>query len=167
MSAQETNCYPRRRFLAYAALGGAMMSVRHGCLAAAPNPALAFESGRDFTAWQKALRLRLGEILSVRTAEAPLDSVVERDSDHEHYSMDRVRFTAEPGEHVSGYLLRPKRATTPLPVMICLQGHSPGVHISIGRAQSAADRAAIAGGRDIALQAVKQGWAALAIEQRG
>jgi dienelactone hydrolase len=161
-----TGC-SRRRFLGYAALVAAIVTVRRGYSAAVPTPALPFASGGDFTAWQRALRLRLGEILSLRTAEVPLDPVLERDSDHEQYTMDRVRFTAEPGEHVSGYLLRPKRVRTPPPVMICLQGHSPGVHISIGRPQNAADRAAIAGGRDIALQAVNQGWAALAIEQRG
>ena len=167
MNKWETASYSRRRFLGYAALGAAFVTARRAYCAATPTGALAFASGRDFTPWQTALRQRLGEILSLGVAEGPLDSVIERDSDHEDYTMNRVRFTAEPGEHVSGYLLRPKRVTTPLPVMICLQGHSPGVHISIGRAQNAADRAAIGGGRDIALQAVKNGWAALAIEQRG
>ena len=75
--------------------------------------------------------------------------------------MARIRFTAEPGEDVPGWLLKPKGAKAPLPVMICLQGHSPGMHISIGEARNEAERRSIAGGRDLALQAVAQGWAAL------
>jgi pimeloyl-ACP methyl ester carboxylesterase len=50
--------------------------------------------------------------------------------------------------------------------MICLQGHSPGMHISLGRAMTAQEKKSVAGGRDIAVQAVRNGWAALAIEQR-
>jgi hypothetical protein len=61
----------------------------------------------------------------------------------------------------------PKHGAPPFPVMICLQGHSPGAHISIGRGQTAAEVESIRGGRDIAVQAVRNGWAALAIEQRG
>jgi len=67
---------------------------------------------------------------------------------------------------VPGYLLRPKKAKRPLPVMICLQGHSPGMHISIGRARTKRELESIRGGRDIAIQAVGHGWAALAVEQR-
>ena len=66
-----------------------------------------------------------------------------------------------------GYLLRPKGARAPHPVMICLQGHSPGMHISIGRARNEREQKSIEGGRDLALQAVARGWAALVIEQRG
>ena len=51
--------------------------------------------------------------------------------------------------------------------MICLQGHAPGMYISIGEARSDRDRQLIAGGRDIAIQAVSHGWAALTVEQRG
>jgi len=80
--------------------------------------------------------------------------------------MDRVQFEAEPGQVVPGYLLLPTMEKRPFPVMICLQGHSPGMHISIGRGKTKQEIASIQGGRDIAIQAVRHGWAALAIEQR-
>jgi hypothetical protein len=134
---------------------------------AGEQPVLRFQAGQDFEAWQSALRRRLREILVLPRSEGPLNAVIEPDADNERYTMDRIRFDAEPGQVVTGFLLRPKRITAPVPVMICLQGHSPGVHISIGRAHNAAEREAIAGGRDLALQAVENGWAALAIEQRG
>jgi dienelactone hydrolase len=135
---------------------------------AVEKPALRFEPGRDVSTWQNELRRRLMEILAIAPrSDLPLQAAIERDSETDQYTADRIRFTSEPGEVVPGYLLRPKRVRPPYPVMICLQGHSPGMHISIGRAQNKREQKSIAGGRDIALQAVAHGWAALAIEQRG
>ena len=132
-----------------------------------PPPSLQFTANRDFQQWQTELRRRLAEILVFRPQPAvPLRPVVHREAETERYTMDRIEFTSEPDEVVPGYLLRPKGTRAPCPVMICLQGHSPGMHISIGHAKTKQERAFVAGGRDIALQAVANGWAALAIEQR-
>lgn len=155
------------------ALGGAAWAL--GGAGAAPwtrsapgDPALAFSPGRDFAAWQAELRRRLGQILALPAAEnGPLHAVVEGETTHATHRRWRVRFTAEDGEVVPGHLLRPLHQPAPTPVMICLQGHSPGMHLSLGEARNARERELIAGGRDLALQAVKQGWAALVLEQRG
>ena len=131
-------------------------------------PRLQFSPARAFQPWQNELRRRLTDLLAIPARrDTPLDVVVEADRGTEKYAMSRIRFTAEPGEIVPGYLLRPKGATAPLPVMICLQGHSPGMHISIGQARNEREQKSIEGGRDLALQAVERGWAALVIEQRG
>lgn len=50
--------------------------------------------------------------------------------------------------------------------MICLQGHTTGMHISLGRGKYKEDKESIAGDRDFAIQAVRQGYAALVMEQR-
>ncbi len=129
--------------------------------------ALPFSSERDFRAWQTGLRRRLMGLLVLPASDGmSLNPVVERETERDSYRISRIRFTAEAGQEVPGYLLRPLNQPTPLPVMICLQGHSPGMHISIGEAKNEAERKSIAGGRDLALQAVAQGWAALVIEQR-
>jgi hypothetical protein len=52
-------------------------------------------------------------------------------------------------------------------VVIGLQGHNSGMHITMGRMESEEDRPGIQGQRDIAVQAVARGYAALALEQRG
>ena len=126
-----------------------------------------FSAERPFAEWQAKLRRRLVDILALparsgRSLEAQLEPAAPR----ERYQLQRLRFTAEEGEVVPGYLLRPLAAREPLPVMICLQGHSPGMHLSIGEARNPREQEAIAGGRDLALQAVANGWAALVIEQR-
>ena len=54
-----------------------------------------------------------------------------------------------------------------LPLIICLQGHSKGFHISLGRPKYEGDEETINGGdRDFARQIIARGQAALAIEQR-
>ncbi len=128
-----------------------------------------FNPSDDVKEWQKRLRERLVEILAIPEdlRSYPLNAQIERREETEKYTLDRVEFYSEPGEKVPGYLLLPKDKKPPYPVKICLQGHSPGMHISVGRAKTERDQRAIDGGRDIALQAVSEGWAALAIEQRG
>ncbi len=50
--------------------------------------------------------------------------------------------------------------------MVCLQGHSTGMHISLGVPKFPGDAEDIEGDRDFARQAVRHGYAALAVEQR-
>lgn len=83
------------------------------------------------------------------------------------YTLTTLSYEVQPGDLAPAYLLRPKDVAPPYPVMICLQGHAPGMYISVGDARTERDAQLIAGGRDIALQAVANGWAALTIEQRG
>ncbi len=132
-------------------------------------PKMAFDPSADFEVWQRQLRDRLTDILVLpEDPQAyPLDTQIELEEETEQYTLNRISFGSEPGERVPGYLLLPKDHQPPHPVMICLQGHSPGMHISIGRAKTERDQRSIDGGRDLALQAVTEGWAALAIEQRG
>ncbi len=123
--------------------------------------------GQDFAEWQRGLRARFIELLGGFPAErTPLN--VEEIEQHETDECVRTRlvFTAEDHADVPAWLLVPKAPSPPLPAMICLQGHSPGMHISIGEARNEKEREAIAGDRDIAIQAVRRGFAALAVEQR-
>ena len=83
------------------------------------------------------------------------------------YTISKLSYQVKPGDFAPAYLLKPKDVEPPYPVMICLQGHAPGMYISIGDARTERDAELVAGGRDIALQAVAHGWAALTIEQRG
>jgi len=64
------------------------------------------------------------------------------------------------------YLVIPSEKKEKYPAMVCLQGHSPGAHISIGEARNRSERRIIKGDRDYAIQAARNGFVALAIEQR-
>lgn len=85
----------------------------------------------------------------------------------EGYSISRISIRNQETEAIPGYLLVPANSKPPFPVMICLQGHSPGMHISIGEARTPRDSVSVRGGRDFALQAIRNGWAAVVIEQQG
>jgi len=131
------------------------------------TPAMTFTGQPNAKAWQRKLRRKLRDILAVpATWDHAIAFTTKRESETDEYTFDNVVFRAEPHADVPCHLLKPKNAKPPFPVMICLQGHSPGMHISAGRGRNKAERDAIAGGRDIALQAVRHGWAALCVEQR-
>lgn len=92
--------------------------------------------------------------------------------DDPRFDEIRFNFESEPGFFVPAHLLLPKNiyrsGTARLPVVICLQGHSTGMHISLGRSKYDRDaESIISGDRDFAIQAVGHGYAAVAMEQRG
>ncbi len=85
----------------------------------------------------------------------------------ELFTMDRVMVTNGQDDRIPMVLLKPRNLPPPFQVMICLQGHAPGMYISIGEIRQERDRALVAGGRDLARQAIAHGYAALAVEQYG
>lgn len=135
------------------------------------KPAFHYESG-DLAAWQKEARAKLGELLGIGEIEkfaCPLECEIEYD----RYAEDidcreiRIRYTTEENVTVPCHICIPKDAKGKLPVMISLQGHSTGMHISLGRPKYERDEASISGGdRDFARRAVKEGVIAIAMEQR-
>ncbi len=62
------------------------------------------------------------------------------------YTRTRLSYHVREDEYAAAYLLKPKAVVPPYPVMICLQGHSPGMYISIGEVRSEQDKRLIAGG---------------------
>ena len=141
----------------------------------AVRPLLAFDPARDFHDWRRQLANRFTELLGVQPQRVPPDVRVEFERRHEataaHPPFDEIRFLfrSEANADVPCHLLiptEPGAGADRFPVVICLQGHSPGMHISLGRATTDAERELVEGDRDIALQAVARGYAALVLEQR-
>ena len=127
---------------------------------------LAFGPGKDYATLRREVGAKLRELLGIMPQRVPLDLHVERREEHELWREVRFVFRAEAGADVPCHLLLPREGEPPFPVVICLQGHSTGMHISLGRPIYEDDEATISGDRDFAVQAVRQGYAALAIEQR-
>ncbi|WP_181409737.1 alpha/beta hydrolase family protein [Martelella alba] len=129
---------------------------------------LGFSDGVDLERWSDELRAKLTELLRMPahpgTSARPV--MLGEAQDCGDYLRQRLVFTAEPGADVPCTLLLPKGKEGPLPVMICLQGHTTGAHISLGEAKYEGDENSLGGDRDFALQAVRRGFAALAMEQR-
>lgn len=127
---------------------------------------LAFAEQHDVAAWRQRVAAQLQSLVGVIPALDPLNLRIEYTRAASTYHETRFIFTAEPGADVPAHLLIPAHGQPPYPVVICLQGHTSGMHISLGRAQFPGDEATIAEDRDYALQAIRQGCAALVIEQR-
>ncbi len=130
------------------------------------KPSFSYE-GSNFLEWQSNARAKLVELIGLDRFEKT-EPKIEIEYQKKIDSASEIRFTfeSEEGYRVPCHLLLPDSVDNP-PVMICLQGHSTGMHISLGRAKYEGDEQTIKGGdRDFCIRAIKEGYAAVALEQR-
>lgn len=127
---------------------------------------MAFDE-KNFEEWKTMARKKLSELLGMEKftkVASKLEIEYERKIDNAIET--RFTFQSEEGYRVPCHLLLPEGVEKP-PVMICMQGHSKGMHISLGKPKFKGDEDMINGGdRDFCVRAVKEGFAAIAIEQR-
>ena len=139
------------------------------------KPLLAYDANNDYHAWKKQVKEQyikmLGlDVIAENACEIKVE--IEECSETEEYTRYRYVFESEKDCPVPCYLLIPRTHKEKYPVCICMQGHTTGFHISIGEKKYEGD--GTWAGDDgylltstFALDAVKNGYAALAIEQRG
>ena len=138
----------------------------HRSLYASASRTLSYGQNKDDPAWRSRVLDKLKELTGLpEKPSTPPEVRIEWRKAQKEFDETRFCFESEPGYWVPCHLLVPSGAVRP-PVVICLQGHSSGMHISLGRPKSDIDREHIAGGRDFGLQAIKEGYAALVLEQR-
>lgn len=137
------------------------------------EPSMRYKKGQDVTTWQNESREKLSELLGFNEIKKfACDDEFTIDYDKADYQAGfreiRFRFFSEEGVIVPCHLVVPIDAKEPLPVVICLQGHSTGMHISLGRAvYGERDVISAKGGdRDFAIRTIKEGYAAITVEQR-
>ncbi len=133
------------------------------------HPEMRYDGKEDFKAWQTKARAKLSELLGMkklRPAENnnfTLEYVKEEDT----YTEYRFTLESEVGYTFPSVLRVPKGVSGKIPVILCLQGHSKGFHISLGKPIFEGDVEIMSGGdRDFVVRANKEGYAAIAIEQR-
>lgn len=132
-------------------------------------PKLRYDGKTDFEAFRNICTERLRDLLGMDEFEK-CEPIFEITQDGELNGNRHIHFTlqTEEGYFTHCDLLLPKEQKEILPLCVCLQGHSKGSHISLGMPIYPDDEETIKGGdRDFAVRAVKEGFAALAIEQRG
>lgn len=137
----------------------------------ATKPTMRYKDGEDFFAWQSAARQKLRELLGIdeilkRKPESD-GFKIEYEKKTEEYTEYRFTISSEEGYFFPSVMRVPTNVKTPIPLCITLQGHSTGMHISLGVPKFANDPEMIAGGdRDFVTRALKEGFASVAIEQR-
>lgn len=142
-------------------------SEYHRHLLASQKPLYRYDGG-DLAIWRRAWRARLKRLLGQWPRErCSLSPKILWTRNNALGTIEKLVFTAEPHADVVAYLCLPAQAAAPYPVMICLQGHSTGMHLSIGvKAEDESQTMSVAGDRDFALGCMQRGWAALCVEQR-
>lgn len=116
--------------------------------------------------WYAAAREKLTELLGMPTErcqdEFSITAVLEKDG----FREIEFEFQSEPGYFIPCHLLIPANADRPLPVAICLQGHTTGKHVSLGQKKFEKDTDETVIPRSFALQAVSHGLCAIVMDQR-
>jgi len=128
------------------------------------EPLLRLREGQPLEKWRALARQRLRELLGMdKVMPCAPDVQIEETGEKDGCTRTRFTFQSEPGFRVPGYFSLPKGGDASK-VMICLQGHSTGMHISLGEAKYPGDE--IGGDRDFVRHSIDHGHAALVIEQR-
>ena len=124
--------------------------------------ALAFPgSARGLPAWRRKLRAKLVDLMGYDHMPAKRGSLKVRSLwKREHHSglgvVEKIVFTAEPGVDVPAYVCLPRETRLPGTWMICLQGHTTGMHHSIAAERSdETTPMPPAGDRDFAVQCMR------------
>ena len=130
------------------------------------TPSMAYKC-ESIEEWKKTAREKLSELLGMdKFTKVPPEVDIEYTEQKDGFTETRFTFQSEAGYRVPCHLLIPDEVEKP-PVMICLQGHSNGMHISLGTPKFEGDEVSISGGdRDFCVRAVKEGYASIAMEQR-
>lgn len=129
---------------------------------------LAFNPNNNYEEWKTKVREKFFDLVGINNIKenaCPIKVEIEEEVECEGYKRIRFVFESEVGSFVPCYLLVPSGEVKKRPVAITLQGHSTGFHNSVAIPKYEGDEAYITRG-DFAVQAVKQGFVALAIEQR-
>jgi len=131
------------------------------------KPLLSFDKNCNYTERKALIREKLVELIGEMPEKVPLNIKVIETSKTDLYSGVKFTFDAEKDVTAVAWFLTPNNGLDKYPVVICLQGHSTGMHISLGIPVYEGDENMIScGDRDFALQTVRQGYAALVLEQR-
>ena len=108
------------------------------------TPVLAYDGG-DYAAWKSVARETLADLLGMDKFEqvAP-DTHIEYTQKIDGATEIRFDFESETGYRVPCHLWLPDGVEKP-PVIICLQGHAPGMHISLARLKDESEAKKTAG----------------------
>ena len=129
---------------------------------------LSFDGNKDFQSQKDNIRKKFIELLGMPEKRTNPKPIIEYEKlSHECYDEIRFHFESEPNFYVPAHLILPKERLEKLPTVICLQGHSSGMHRSLGRVKYTGDTEGDVGDRAFALQAVKRGYACVIMELRG
>jgi len=120
----------------------------------------------EFKIWQVAFRSRLRGILGLPNMESDLrdhrpEARQIESADMGDYVREKWVLNVEPDVPLPFWLLKPKNTTGPLPLILTPHGHNrPEIYLGIAQNEKEAEAISV-GDRDIAVQAVREGYIAI------
>lgn len=139
------------------------------------KPEMRWDGIEDINEWKTRAKAKLAELLGLSEIEkyaCPVEVEIEYDRYAEDLDAREISFVFKSEENVviPCILSIPESAKgKKLPLMICIQGHSRGIHMGLGRSIFPGDKQDIDAkwDRDYAKIALSEGLAVLSLEQRG
>ncbi|MBQ4137266.1 MAG: hypothetical protein IJD67_04060 [Clostridia bacterium] len=130
------------------------------------KPSMRYDGSESFEKWQKRAEKKLYELLGMDNFEK-CDDMLEilSESDHDTYKRIDFHFQSEQDCFVPCSVLIPKNIAFPAPTVINVQGHSTGMHISLGEKEFEGDENNTSHS-DFGVRAAKEGCVAFCLEQR-
>jgi len=127
-------------------------------------------NGEDFPQWQEKLRSRLYGMVGMPWHEGervPLNPRPLWKREHRLGTIEKMVLSSEEGVDFPVYVCVPKNAQPPHTWVVCVQGHSTGMHksIAVDREDESVEIES-QGDRDFALGCMERGLAAICVEQR-
>lgn len=141
----------------------------HDLLLKSIKQELAFDKNANYEEWREKLKSKFEELFGIdeiKKNDCEHKITIEEEVQKEGYRQIRFTFESEVGAIVPCYILIPDGEKKKYPLAITMQGHSTGFHNSIGVVKYDEDEEYMPRGA-FAVQAVQNGYVALAIEQRG
>jgi len=142
-------------------------SEHHAHLMSQTKQLLGYDGG-EVKRWQGKLRRKLQQLIGkMPETRCPLRPRRLWLRPHSLGTLEKIAFASEPYADVTAYVCLPENAKPPYKFMVCVQGHSTGMHNSIAvEREDETKPLVVEGDRDFALGCMKHGIAALCIEQR-
>lgn len=129
-------------------------------------PAMRFNECEEFDVWREKASSKLKELLGLPLVKCEDEFKITGIEETEEFKKIKFEFQSEKGYFIESEMLCPLKQEKPLPIAICLQGHSSGKHISLGYGRFEQDTEGYINRSNIAVQAVRNGYCAVAFDQR-
>jgi len=134
------------------------------------KPKSGYSNQSDLELYKKQIREKFVELFcidKIKENACELNVDIEWSKEKDNYVITRFTVETEKNNFVPCYLLVPNTGKKTYPACIVLQGHTTGMHISIGEAHEDFEIERYFPDSCFALQAVENGYAAICIENRG
>lgn len=133
-------------------------------------PKLSYNDDCNYDEYKKQIREKFDELLGInelRKDICPFGEKILSEEDMGDYKRIHFTFNSEPGCTIPCYMLIPNGEKKKYPVVITLSEHDKnGYSGLVGKGKSIEEAIELKKGGDIAVQAVKEGYVAIAMEQR-